>query len=210
MIGAVALQPTELVPARPFTHPQHIRNHQHILGYMLKQLGLQLEYFSISGRIDERLTQLQRSEGGDWFHRLLLARPQPLAAGGPLTLVGFFGERLPDADVDVARELDRNLMMEIDDHPGLYSYSTIALKDGNYANMVLFGSPEARLHWSTSRTHAVAVQELSPAFYKHVAIYNGRLPAGLSRIDQLQLVRAKYFDYRSHPCWRAVRELVSV
>lgn len=207
MTGDIALHPTELVPGRPFTHPQRVSVHQKILQFMLEQISQLLEYQSLVG-CQEHVVHFQRLEKGQWFHRLVLAKPEKLTEGGPLTLVGFFGDRLPEADIDFAHELDRILVSEIDQHPGLYSYSTMLLADGNYANLVVFNCPEARANWSTSRAHGQAVNELSPAYYANVSIYNARLTQGLRRIAGLQIVRAKYYDFQSQPCWRAVRELI--
>ena len=98
-------------------------------------------------------------------------------------------------------------MNEIPQHNGLISYSTMLLRDGNYANLVLFTDPSAQIDWSRSEAHAKAVYELSPGYYHSIRIYNGRLPRGIHQSDALDLHKARYFDYDQTPMWRGVRTL---
>ena len=81
------------------------------------------------------------------------------------------------------------------------------LKDGNYANLVLFTNVEAQMGWSRSEAHAKAVYELSPNFYHSIRIYNGRLPQSIQNSNALTLHKARYFDYNQTPMWRGVRTL---
>ncbi|MFQ5400577.1 MAG: hypothetical protein ACE5E7_13390 [Anaerolineae bacterium] len=201
--GVICLQAKEIVRARPFTDPDHIANDRNTLRYMLTQLCLLLEY---PYRIP-RTVLFTRSEDDEWFHRLVLPRPEQLRVQKPVTVVGFFGQRREKANLELAHEFDRILIAEIDDHPGLLSYSTMALAGGNYGNLVLFANRNARNHWSTSQAHAQAVNMLAPGYYRSVRIYNGRLPDGIANSRGLRLTRAKYFDYCSDPLWQAVREI---
>ena len=207
----VYLSPNEIVAERPFTHPDHIHDHRDTLRYMLSQLCLLLASPYLPGKEKGRMriVHFQQPETGNWFHRLVLAQPEKLAGDKPLTIVGFFGRRREDSDVQLAHEFDRLLISEIPDHPGLYSYSSMVLDGSNYGNLVIFADKDARDHWSTSKAHAQAVDSLAPNYYRTVSIYNGRLPNGVHDGDALCLIRAKYYDYQCTPKWQAVREISS-
>jgi hypothetical protein len=200
------LSPTEWDPARPFTHPEQIRQAQRSLRYMAGQVAMLLANPYLAGEAPHTVFFNHAEENG-WFHRAVISEPEPLSQSRPLTLVGFFGEKQEESDSALAHEFDRLLIEEIEAHPGLLSYSTTALGDGDYANLVIFSDPAARDRWSESQAHAQAVRQLAPNYYRTVTIFNGRLPGGLDPHPALTLVRAKYYDYQSRPRWQAVRAL---
>jgi len=206
MENVVQLSPTDILAERPFTHPTHIPNDLSTLRYMAGQLCLTLQNPHMM--TDSPQTILFNLPGKtSWIHRLVLANPRHFAQPGLIHVVGFFGQSRSEADIELAQEFDRTLMKEIPQHEGLISYSTMLLKDGNYANLVLFTSGDAQMAWSRSEAHAKAVYELSPSFYHSIRIYNGRLPHGIQRRDALKLHKARYFDYDQTPMWRGVRTL---
>lgn len=206
MEDVVQLNPTDLLAERPFTHPDHIPGDRATLLYMARQLCLMLEN-------PHRLTDIPQTilfnmpGEASWLHRLVLANPHHFQRPSPIQVVGFFGQSRSQADSALAQEFDQTLLQEIPQHEGLISYSTMRLKDGNYANLVLFTSQEAQMAWSRSEAHAKAVYELSPGFYHSVRIYNGRFPHTIHQNDALQLHKARYFDYDQTPMWRGVRTL---
>lgn len=202
------LSPSEWVQVRPFTHPDQIDHAQNILRYMAGQVCVLLAYPYLSSEPPHTVF-FNRPDNGDWFHRIVLSAPERLRETRPLTIVGFFGQKQEGADSDAAHEFDRLLVAEIPDHPGLLSYSTVALDNGNYANLVLFSDEAARDHWGASQAHAQAVRQLAPSYYQTVTIYNGRLPQGIGHYQNLSLIRAKYYDYQCRPHWRAVREIAA-
>lgn len=206
MANLLHLQPDEIIEERPFTRPEHIPTDQQTLSYMAGQVCVLLEYPYLSAQ-PPHIVLFNRPDNSDWFHRIVLAQPEPLRQLRPLTIVGFFGHKRDEANVALAHEFDRILVAEIPDHPGLLSYSTMALSGGNYANLVIFADLAARDHWSTSRAHAQAVQQLAPHYYLTVRIFHGRLPDGIYHHHHLRLARAKYYDYQCEPRWQAVREL---
>jgi hypothetical protein len=206
MREAILLDPSEIVPGRPFANPENIDHDLETLRYMLYQLCLLLEYPYLPG--ESPRTVLFQNEGtSEWFHRLVLAQPDGIWASAALVIVGFFGSRRDDANVALAHEFDRLLVSEIPEYPGLCTYSTMALSGGNYGNLVVFTDRNSRNHWSTSQAHVQAVNSLSPNYYSTVTIYNGLLPKGLLDRDALHVTRAKYFDYQCEPRWEAVREI---
>ena len=204
----IQLAPQEFVEERPFTSPDHMTDDHKILCYMAGQVYMLLQYPYLPSESPHTVL-FNRPTNSTWFHRIVLADPDTLHQATPLTIVGFFGRRRAEANHKFAHEFDRILVSEIPQHPGLLSYSTMALSDDNYANFVIFTSDTARDHWSTSRAHAQAVNELSPNYYLTVTIYNGRLPYGIQQHHDLTFIRAKYYDYQSQPRWQAVREIAT-
>jgi hypothetical protein len=202
------LSGNEWVQQRPFTHPDHIQADQHTLRHIAGQLHLLLSSPDLNPTAQPPYTiLLNHSDDGDWFHRIVLAAPERLRRHRPLTIVGFFGQKQETVDSNIVHKFDRTLIAEIPQHPGLLSYSSMALEQGNYANLVIFSDGAARDHWSTSQAHVQAVQQLSPDFYRTVTIYNGRLSQGINHHQELTVVRVKYYDYQCQPRWQAVREI---
>lgn len=207
METVVHLTPTDILAERPFTHPQHIPDDQKTLRYMARQLCLTLDNPHMFSHIPQ--TILFNVPGqSSWQHRLVLANPHHFQRPDVIQVVGFFGQSRSQTNIELAQEFDKTLLKEIPQHQGLISYSTMALRDGNYANLVLFTDEEAQMGWSRSDSHARAVYELSPNFYYSIRIYNGRLPHGITQSDALHLHKARYFDYTQSPMWRGVRTLL--
>jgi hypothetical protein len=205
MTMPISLTAGDILAERPFTHPHHTDSDRTVL----RQLAAFLypvagRWQQVEGRPQPHVIQTSNPAGQS--HRIILIRPRTLLRQRPLTLVGFFGQRRPQADDSRLHPLDEILVGELPDHPTLLSYSSVALPCGNYANLVLFARPEGKQQWSQSQTHAQAVA-LAPDFYASVRIYNGHFPAGLQPDFLPVLDTVKYFDYQTQPLWRAVRRL---
>lgn len=206
MRSIIHLSPTDVIEKRPFTHPDHTFRDKNTLHYMINQLCLILENPHLATDV-ARTILFNVPDQDSWIHRIVLAQPERLRNLTPLTLVGFFGQRREDANLELAHEFDNTLIKEIPENPDLLSYSTIALQNDDYANMVIFANPEALNDWSRSQAHAQAVNQLAPGYYWSIRLYNGILPQGIADGQNLHLVRAKYFDYSSDPMWHAIREM---
>ena len=206
MESVVQLSPTHILAERPFTHPHHIPDDLKTLRYMAHHLCLTLQNPHMMTDLPQTILYSLPGQGS-WIHRLVLANPVHLRTPHLIHVVGFFGQSRSQADIELAQEFDLTLLAEIPQHEGLISYSTMLLKDNNYANLVLFTSEEAQMGWSRSEAHAKAVYELSPSYYYSIRIYNGRLPFGIQQSDDLSLHKARYFDYSQKPMWRGVRTL---
>lgn len=207
MRNVVQLSPTDIVAERPFTNPCLIPNDFATLHYIARQLALTLANPHMITTIPQTILTTLPGQTS-WLHRQVLANPRHFLQPNPILVVGFFGQSRSQVDIELAQEFDKTLLQEIPLNEGIISYCTMLLKDGNYANMVLFTHEEAQMMWSRSEAHAKAVYDLSPGFYHSVRIYNGRLPQGIQQCDALQLSKARYFDYDSNPMWRGVRTLI--
>lgn len=203
----VSLSTTEIVPDRPFTHPDHTAHDYSTVAMALQYLRAMVAQ---SMQAPPNLSSFCRPicfEDEGLNRRYFLLDHVGLWDTSTLTMVCFFGQPRPDADIAPVTHLDNDLSVELFKHPGLLCYCTLALKNGNYGNVVLFASDDAKLHWSTSQRHAYAVRVLSPSYYDSIRLYNGYVPDGLMSGQRPVLERVKYLDYRSPALWRAVREL---
>lgn len=206
MESVVHLSPTHILDERPFTHPKHVPGDLETLRYMAQQLCLTLQNPHMVPDIPQTILHNLPGQSG-WVQRQVLAHPHHFKTDSLLHVVGFFGQSRSQLNIELAQEFDLVLLKEIPKNEGLCSYCTMQLKDGNFANLVLFINEEAQMHWSRSEAHAKAVYELSPGFYHSVRIYNGRLPHGIHQYNALTLHKARYFDYDESPMWRAERTL---
>lgn len=197
--------PTTQLPERPFTDLRYTRQDLQVMRFMASCAWLALE--SSAATEQEPPIFLYQPDAERWVHRFVLTQPERLRRSAPLTIVGFFGLRNPGGDVALAQRLDRELLPELSQHEALLAYVSVCLPTGNFANLVLFASPEGKEQWGMSEKHAAAVRLLTPDYYAAVRLYNGELPDGLAACESLRLRLVKYYDYGSRPLWRAVRSL---
>lgn len=205
--NVLMLSANQLLSDRPFTQPEHIPPERLTMCAMVDSLCQLIESRPDVLR-QPRPIFLYQEETGGRQQRLVINRPERLTMGHPVTVVGFFGQKLERADLlPLRNEFDQALIAEFPKHPDLLSYSTLELADGNFGNLVLFARSEAKNHWNSCTIHARAVRELAPEYYASVRLYNGVLPRGLAASRALRLTRVKYYDYTTQPVWRALRKL---
>ena len=137
--------------------------------------------------------------------RIYYIQPNLLFTLKDITVVVFFGQKRPAADIGPLIKADKLFEREFNNHPGLLSLSTVRLPGGDFGNLVLFADPESKDNWNYSDLHYQLVSEISPPYYKSVRLNNALLPAGLASPGDLRLLQVKYLDYSSDPPWRAVR-----
>lgn len=199
------LSAAEAVSHRPFTSPALLARDKAILSYLLEDLRVLMASSETSGVI-------QPYEPMEWMvhgrkRRAVVCNPASLqSARRELCLVGFFGERHPERDGTPLEETNAELVLEFKHYPGILSYSSMELVDGNWANLVLHDKPEAREYWRASQRHAEAATRLSPLFYRTVRIHNGVIPRGVAGKGSIVIQRTKYWDFARSTVWQAVRE----
>jgi hypothetical protein len=194
-----AIPVSELLTDRPFTDPAHTAQDHAAMTFALDQLR-------ILAHQPQWSPEPQWVEVAERKHRLIVIDQPALLTLPVLTLVGFFGQRRRDADTTPIHQVDGELVVELTEHPGLLSYCTLLLENGDYGNIVLFASEHAKLHWATSERHGYAVRTLSPKVYESVRLHNGYVPGGLLSGQPPVVERTKYLDYRGMLPWRGVRE----
>lgn len=139
--------------------------------------------------------------------RIYYIQPDRLFSTHNLAVVGFLGEKRPNADIRPLLKADRLFEEEFRNHPDLLSLSTVRVANGNFGNLVVFSQPAAISKWNNSDVHRKLVAEISPPYYLTIRLNNGWLPQGVEDPDGLWIERVKYIDYSSTPAWRAVRTL---
>jgi hypothetical protein len=205
MTDVVKLDANESIEARPFTNPNYREEDLRIMRHMAHQLVDNYDDPAICDFGPGKRPICQSDPKGRHF-RLYYIQPTRLFSLKNLTVVGFFGQKRPGADIQPLIQADRRFEQHFHEHPGLLSLSTARLPGGDYANLVLFTDPEAKTQWSRSPLHRDLVSKISPPYYKSVRLNNGVLPNGLESPDELRLNQVKYLDYDTSPPWRAVRK----
>lgn len=200
------LGPVEVEADRPFTDLRHTARDIQVMRFMVVCVWLALEQLDWT-ESEVRPIVLHQPHSDAWVHRIVITHPQQLIRRTDLVAVGFFGQRAPGGDLTLAQELDRGLIPELMCFDELLCYMSVALPTSDFANLVVFSAAAGKERWGESRKHAEAIRLLTPDYYRSVRLYNGSLPDGMRRADTLRLDLVKYYDYRSQPIWRAIREL---
>ena len=195
----------EVVEARPFADPERTPGDLATLRHMTHQLVDMYDDPAHCDFVPGNRAICQSDPQGRHF-RIYYIQPKLLFSLKNLTVVGFFGQKRPNADIRPLIQADKQFEGEFQHHPGLLSLSTVRLPDGDFGNLVLFTDPQARDAWNYNRLHHELVGKISPPYYQSIRLNNGLLPQGLDDPDDLHLVRVKYLDYTSDPPWRGVRE----
>jgi hypothetical protein len=206
MSDQAALSPTEIVPGRPFSDPRHGPQDLAVMRRMARQLVDIYDDPAVCDFVPGGRPVCQSDKQGSHF-RIYYIQPGLLFELYNLTVVGFFGQKRPHADIRPLIEADKKFEEQFHAHPGLLSLSTVRLPDGDFGNLVLFTSPEAKDQWNVNPLHHDLAAKVSPPYYRSIRINNGVLPRGLSAPDELYLQRTRYIDYLTDPHWRALREL---
>jgi hypothetical protein len=204
-MSALALSADERIAHKPFTHPAYSKVEARVLRYMLLRLCQVVETFASNSTSELSIKEMLEPDGR--YHRVIVIQAAELAARTSFSVVGFFGQRCFDADYQDADARDKMLFEEMAVHPGLCSYSTLELTNGDYGNCVLFKDEASKNAWGRSQVHDSAVKELSPRFYHSIRLYNASLNAPLFEPHKLRLEQVRYFDYGVTPVWTAVRKL---
>jgi len=207
-MAARVLTSDQSITRRPFTSPGLYPRDLAILGYMLEDLR------GLLTRIAEGRLTIAPYAPIEWVvldlkRRVVICDAVKLHHRKSAQLVGFFGERRLDRDGSSLEEANFEIVLEFQKYPGILSYSSMELADGNWANLVLHNVAEDRETWRASEIHARAARELSPLFYRTVRIHNGTLPDGVMGNRSIVVERTKYWDYGSTKVWHAVRELTN-
>lgn len=197
------LEITEGVEARPFTSPDlNVADHA-VLSFMLEDLKALLA----------SAVPAEPYKPIEWIvhgrkRRTIVCDPLALdSAGIDISVVGFFGERNGERDGTALEEANAEIVLEFRNYPGILSYSSMELHDGNWANLVLHDKPDTREYWRAGRRHAEAAEKLSPLYYRTVRIHNGVLPQGLRGGQEIRIDSTKYWDFNGPKVWRAIRHL---
>jgi len=193
-------------PRHQFTDPHHYISDCALLGYMLQDMRA-LVRRRVTGDVQLGANELLRWDVHGLTRRIVLCDPEALAEVYDFCVVGFFGERRLGVDPAPVEEVDRQLIADFPNHPGMLGYMSMELVDHYWTNLVLHTRPEDIHRWSDSPLHIRATEQLSPGYYRNVRIHRGRLPGGVVGSGPIEINSTRYWDYDSSPAWRAVRIL---
>ena len=149
-------------------------------------------------------------EGNKHTHRIAIYKPQELLLNSKLDFVGFISRKQQPGDQEVIEEIrgmDKKLIVELINTPGLMSYSSLELRDGRWCNLVLFSGAETKMHIRNSEMHAYAAYQLSPRYYEWIRLHNGIILAGLAR-NEMQLQKTTYYVFQGSHEKPTIRELI--
>jgi len=142
-------------------------------------------------------------------HRMAIYNPEELLLNNELAFVGFISGKLRPIKPSVAADLrivDKKLVAELVGAPGLLSYSSLELHDGNWCNLVLFKDPEVKIHLKNAETHQYAAYQVAPSCYEWIRLHNGVMPRGLAGNEML-LRKTRYYTYQGAERRPAIREI---
>ena len=205
MDDCVHLAPRETAAGRGFTDPAQTTRDLVALRLMLDEIRRQAARAAtlLAG---PRSLVIDGREADGRVHRAIVCDERRLGAGRDLTWVGFFGVKRRDRDSAPLTVVDDELIQEFPVHPGILSYSSLELADGDWGNLILLDDDAACESWREGERHAYAARELAPRHYADVRLHRGVLPGGVRAGRDPVLRRTKYYDYRDAVTWRAERE----
>lgn len=165
-----------------------------VLGYMAQRIYLTLH--QLDQPADASIPLLYYSDDRHRrIHRIAIYKPRELLLKSSLTFVGFVSGRQRPASSQVSDELhavDKKLIAEFVDAPGILSYSSLELRDGNWCNLVLFTDADMKIHVKNADTHKYAAYELAPRCYEWIRLHNGTMSGGLAHGEMI-LQKTRYY-----------------
>jgi hypothetical protein len=182
-----------------------------ILRYMARRLHLtlrQLQTTVFSRRKRPQVYKLQERHGR--MHRIAIYQPQILHMESSLFFVGFISQKQKNLRPSILQEIqriDKKLVEELADAPGILSYSSLELRNGDWCNLVLLGDANAKMHITSSETHNHAAYHLAHCYYEWIRLHNGVMPEGLDHTE-MHLLKSKYYTFHAEQSKPSIRELL--
>lgn len=198
------LGPTEQVPGRPFVDHKAGEEDLSTMRWMAGHLRSLIASYAGGGR---PVYTHEVDENGA-SHRIVIPDWEALQMDEDVTAVGFFGQIRPEVNHGPIMDLENELIDQLPATPGLLTYYNLHRPKLGYGNLVLFASEDAKDGWRDNNTHGMAVDK-TPDHYYSVRLHNGLILGGVTGSASLVLLRTKYYDFRTVPHWRAMREYVS-
>jgi hypothetical protein len=201
MLPPVRLASGDVAPGRPFTDA--VRTAEDLAAVHAMIAGLR---HALAGALPgaPRPLALAVPAPPGRQHRAIVCDEPALRATRRLALVGFFACKRPEVDPAPLTATDDALVAEFPGHPGILSYSSLELPDGNWGNLIVLDRPESAERWRESARHGWAAGELAPRHYRWVRLHHAVLPGGVVA-GEVVLVRTRYLDYQGPEPWQAER-----
>ena len=179
-----------------------------VLQYMRRRVLLTLNHF-------KPCTSLQRPiiynfrERQERTHRIVLYQCQDLLQLSSLAFVGFISRKKDSLEASILDEIhtiDKTLVVEMADNPGILAYSSLELRTGIWYNLVLMDTHEARNQVLASETHAYSAYQLSPRYYKWIRIHTGFMQHGIAD-NAMNIVRTRHYTFQQTSSKPLIRDL---
>jgi hypothetical protein len=181
-----------------------------LLGYMARRLQLTLGQLRALDPPRRGLPPVYHLlERGGQVHRIALYQPGALLKQTPLSFVGFLSARqkpLSPSILEGIHSADRQLVTELADAPGILSYSSLELRNGDWCNLVVLADTSAKVHITGSQTHQHAAYSLAHAYYAWIRLHSGVMPVGLDHME-MHLVKTRYYTFHPGQAKPTIREL---
>lgn len=182
-----------------------------LLRYMARRLHLTLRQFEQSSSLRRTRFQVYKlQERGDRMHRIAIYQAENLRLQSPLSFVGFISARkkqLRPSIVQAIQQTDKKLVEELAGAPGVLSYSSFELRNGDWCNLVLLSDAGAKMHIKGSETHKYAAYHLAHSYYDWIRLHNGIMPEGLDHVE-MQLLKTRYYTFQPGQQKPSIRECI--
>jgi len=116
------------------------------------------------------------------IHRIVIYKQQEFLPQRNLMFVGFISgiqEQVNLATIQEIHRVDKILVAELANNPGLLSYSSLELRKGCWYNLVLLSDFTAKTYFKNYSTHRYASHQLAGHYYTWIRLHNGVMPGGL-------------------------------
>jgi hypothetical protein len=136
-------------------------------------------------------------------------RPETLLAAS-LAFVGFISGIRADVSPATSRELHRMdglIIAELADHPGILSYSSLAMRRDRWYNLVLLSDLAMKAYFRDSGTHRYAAYRLAPHYYAWIRLHSGAIAGGLN-CEKMVISSTRYYTFPLPGGQPVVRELL--
>lgn len=113
------------------------------------------------------------------------------------SFVGFISKKRCSIEPTLQTELtsiDSALVSDLVHLPGLLSYSSLELSDGNWCNLVVYRHSDIKKDMQTGHLHQYAARELAPHYYQWIRLHHGVIPAGMIE-NGLVLHKTKFYAF---------------
>ena len=179
-----------------------------VLQHMRRRVLLTLNHFKPCTSLQHPIIYNFRERQGR-THRIALYQCQDLLRQAQLAFVGFISRKkdaLEASILDEIHNVDKTLVVEMADNPGILAYSSLELRTGIWYNLVLMDAHDAKNQVIRSETHAYAAYQLSPRYYNWIRLHIGLMPYGITD-DTMRIVRTRYYTFPHASSKPLIREM---
>jgi hypothetical protein len=130
-------------------------------------------------------------------HRVVIYNRPEILLQKKLMFVGFVSGLREHISLETVQELyrvDKLLIAELVNHPGLLSYSSLELHESHWYNLVLLSDSSAKTYFGQNDTHRYAAYQLAPHYYTWIRLHSGTILRELG-YDTMIVHSTKYYIF---------------